>query len=76
MKGGREGVRITSIAPGSRAAQVGLQVGDVIKAVDGNVVISSSEINQMLISKPAGQRFQFTVHFDLVDLATCLTSYI
>ena len=61
VKGGKEGVRITGIAFGSRAAQVGLQVGDVIKAVDGNVVTSSNEMNQMLMSKPPGQRFQFTV---------------
>ena len=61
VKGNKEGARITEIAPGSRGAQVGLRVGDFIKAVDGNVVTNNDEINQILLGKPPGQRFQFTI---------------
>jgi tetratricopeptide (TPR) repeat protein len=61
VKASKEGARVTSIALGSRGAQVGLQVGDLIKAVDGTVVSSGNEINQILLSKPPGQRFQFTI---------------
>ena len=61
VKASKEGARVTGIALGSRGAQVGLQIGDVIKAVDGNVVSSANDINQILLTKPPGQRFQFTV---------------
>lgn len=61
VKTSKGGARITEIAPGSRGAQVGLRVGDFIKAVDGNVVTNSNEIDQILLGKPPGQRFQFTI---------------
>jgi tetratricopeptide (TPR) repeat protein len=60
-KSSKEGVRITDIAANSRGAQVGLQAGDVIKAVDGNIINNVNDINQLIFSKPPGQRFQFAV---------------
>ncbi len=60
-KHNKEGAKIVRIEPGSRAAQVGLKVDDLIMAVDGSVTTDGEEVNRILLSKPPGARFQFTV---------------
>ena len=42
-----EGVVVTEVADGSVASQVGLQKGDVIKAINGEKVGSSKELNRI-----------------------------
>jgi tetratricopeptide (TPR) repeat protein len=60
-KHSKDGAHIIAIGQNSRAAQVGLKEDDLIKAVDGAVTTSGEQINRILLSKPTGARFQFTV---------------
>ncbi|MBS1993176.1 MAG: tetratricopeptide repeat protein [Cyanobacteria bacterium SZAS LIN-3] len=60
LRHNREGVEITTIGIGSRAAQCGLLKGDLIKAVDGVVVESTDQINQIFAAKP-NAKFQLLV---------------
>ena len=71
-----QGVVINEVAPGSAAAQAGLQGsslevmvdgqpvpagGDVITAVDGTEVTSSSQLQTLIFSKGAGDTVQLTI---------------
>jgi serine protease Do len=60
-KSGHDGLVITNIGLASRALKVGLQQGDIIKAVDGTVVKNTSEMNQALSRKPAGAPVQLII---------------
>jgi len=60
LKHSHEGVEITTVGIGSRAAQCNLQKGDLIKAVDGVVVESVDQINQIFSAKP-NSKFQLIV---------------
>ncbi len=60
-KPSHEGLQIVQIGIASRAAHVGLQQGDVIKAVDGNVVRSMSDANQILSKKQQGAPVQLMI---------------
>jgi S1-C subfamily serine protease len=60
-KNGHEGLQIVQIGIASRAAHVGLQQGDVIKAVDGNIVKSTSDANQILSKKQQGAPVQLMI---------------
>jgi tetratricopeptide (TPR) repeat protein len=60
LKRKNDGVEITTVGIGSRASQAGLFKGDLIKAVDGAVVESPDQINQIFGSKPNGQ-FQLLI---------------
>lgn len=61
VKSSKEGVKVKEISSGSRAAQVGLQSGDIIKVIDGLTINQVQQVEAMLNSKPVGQRFQFIV---------------
>jgi len=56
-----DGVEITTVGIGSRAAQAYLLKGDVIKAVDGAVVESPDQLNQIFGSKPPNSQFQLLI---------------
>jgi len=60
LKHSRDGIEITTVGIGSRAAQCNLQKGDVIKAVDGVVVESVDQLNQIFAAKPSN-KFQLIV---------------
>jgi tetratricopeptide (TPR) repeat protein len=60
-KSTHDGVRITTIGIASRAAKIGLQQGDIIKAVDGTVVKSTSDVNLILSGKQLGAPVQLTI---------------
>jgi len=60
-KSGHDGLVITNIGLASRALKVGLQQGDIIKAVDGLVVKSTGEMNQILSKKPPGASVQLII---------------
>ena len=55
-----DGVEITAVGIGSRAAQCQLLKGDIIKAIDGAVVESPEQINQIFAAKQNGQ-FQLLI---------------
>lgn len=55
LKRKSDGVEITTVGIGSRAAQCSLLKGDVIKAIDGVVVESPDQINQIFASKGNAQ---------------------
>ena len=59
-KSGRDGIVIVAVGIASRATRAGILQGDVIKAVDGMVVKSTSDLNSALESK-MGQQLQLTV---------------
>jgi tetratricopeptide (TPR) repeat protein len=61
VKSGKDGVLIEATLSGSRAAQVGLQPGDIIKVIDGQPIKKANQLEKTLRSKPLGQRFQLLV---------------
>lgn len=60
-KPAHDGLQIVQIGIASRAAHVGLQQGDLIKAVDGNVVKSMADANQILSRKQQGAPVQLMI---------------
>lgn len=56
-----DGVYITTIGIASRAMQVGLQRGDIIRAADGTIVRNPSELNQILSRKQRSAPVQLMV---------------
>ncbi|HEY9731332.1 MAG TPA: tetratricopeptide repeat protein [Drouetiella sp.] len=60
-KPSHDGLQIVQIGIASRAAHVGLQQGDLIKAVDGNIVKSMSDANQILSKKQQGAPVQLMI---------------
>ncbi|HMC07758.1 MAG TPA: trypsin-like peptidase domain-containing protein, partial [Actinomycetota bacterium] len=50
------GAQITAVTPGSPATAAGLQVGDVITAVNGQAVATSAEAADAVASNPAGSK--------------------
>ncbi len=61
VKSSKEGVKVKDIVSRSRAAQVGLQNGDIIKVIDGLTIYQPQQVEAMLGSKQLGQRFQFLI---------------
>ncbi|MBA3855750.1 MAG: hypothetical protein C0507_02460 [Cyanobacteria bacterium PR.3.49] len=59
-KSSRDGVVIVAVGIASRATRAGILQGDVIKAVDGMVIKSTSDLNEAIGSK-ANQQIQLTV---------------
>ena len=55
------GVMVKKLKPRWRAAQAGLYPEDIIKTVDGTMVNSVSQLEQLLGNKPIGQRFQMAI---------------
>jgi S1-C subfamily serine protease len=56
------GVLITQVAPGSPAAQAGLQVNDVITAVDGVTLDASQSVGGVIAKHKVGETVKLTVH--------------
>ena len=48
LPGSTKGVVVTDVAPGSAAAEAGLQPGDVIQEVDHNAVTNSNDFNRAI----------------------------
>lgn len=59
--GGRQGLRIISILPGSTAQNAGLQVGDVILSINGQAIVQRSQLGQLIGSVPSGNQLQMTI---------------
>jgi membrane-associated protease RseP (regulator of RpoE activity) len=56
-----QGVLVTQLLPGSPAAQAGIQIGDVIGAIDDNPIRSSSELVQIMGKFSPGDTIAITV---------------
>ncbi|HJR26836.1 MAG TPA: trypsin-like peptidase domain-containing protein, partial [Acidimicrobiales bacterium] len=59
-----EGALVTEVVPGSAADEGGLQVGDVITAIDGEEVTQATEVRAAVISHDPGERLEITVDRD------------
>ncbi len=55
------GLYVTGLAEGGAAEKAGVQVGDIVIAVDGEQVLSSADVTYALQSKKAGDRATITV---------------
>jgi S1-C subfamily serine protease len=53
-----DGAEISEVVPGSIAAQSGLQVGDVINAIDGKAVRTPMELQAELSSRAPGSKIR------------------
>lgn len=60
-KSNKSGVLVTTIGIASRAARCGLQRGDVIRAIDGEVIKSVSQFQQVMGGKSQGQSLQLMI---------------
>jgi S1-C subfamily serine protease len=59
--GRRTGLRVAQVVPGSPAAQAGLRVGDVVLAVDGQDIATSTGVQQRMVEAAIGRRMELTV---------------
>jgi serine protease Do len=55
------GVLVTSVTEGTPAAAAGLKAGDVITAVDGTTIDSSSDLRRSLQRLDAGAEFSLSI---------------
>lgn len=60
-KTAREGLVVTTVGIASRAARGGLRTGDIIKAIDGTVVKSPGDANDLLSRKNFNQPVQIMI---------------
>jgi S1-C subfamily serine protease len=59
--GRRNGLRVAQVISGSPADVAGLKVGDVVVAVDGRPVMSSTALQQRMVADAIGRRVEITV---------------
>jgi putative serine protease PepD len=55
-----EGAFITEVVPGSAADDAGLEVGDVITAIDGDDVSESNDVREQILDKDPGDKVEIT----------------
>ena len=59
--GRRSGLRVAQVIAGSPADQAGLRVGDIVVAVDGEDIVSSTAIQRLMVEHVIGRRLEITV---------------
>jgi S1-C subfamily serine protease len=59
--GRRTGLRVAQVGTGSPAAQAGLRVGDIVLAVDGQEIATSTGVQQRMVEAVIGRRVELTV---------------
>ena len=59
--GRRSGLRVAQVIAGSPADQAGLRVGDIVVAVDGEEIVSSTAIQRLMVEHAIGRRLEITV---------------
>jgi len=64
----KDGVKVMDVRPASPADEAGLQVGDVILAVNDRKIASRDELLQRLWQRKPGARVRFTLRRDGKDL--------
>jgi S1-C subfamily serine protease len=59
--GRRTGLRVAEVVAGSPAAAAGLRVGDIVLAVDGKEIVTSTAVQQLMVEDAIGRRLEVTV---------------
>jgi S1-C subfamily serine protease len=59
--GRRTGLRVAQVVGGSPAASAGLRVGDIVLAVDGHDIATSTGVQQVMVEDAIGRRLEVTV---------------
>jgi S1-C subfamily serine protease len=59
--GRRTGMRVAQVIDGSPAARAGLRVGDVLVAVDGDPVVTTTALQRRMVEDAIGRRLEITV---------------
>jgi S1-C subfamily serine protease len=59
--GRRTGMRVAEVIEGSPAARAGLRVGDVLVAVDGDPVVTTTALQKRMVEDAIGRRVEITV---------------
>jgi S1-C subfamily serine protease len=59
--GRRTGMRVAQVIEGSPAARAGLRVGDILVAVDGDPVVTSTALQRLMVEDAIGRRLEITV---------------
>ncbi len=74
----RSGLYVDSVTPGSGAANAGIQEGDLIVKADGEVINSSSRLNEIRDSKKPGDYIVLTIirNGEMQDISVQLTEDI
>ena len=54
-------MRVAEVIEGSPAAQAGLRVGDVLVAVDGDPVVTTTALQKRMVEDAIGRRVEITV---------------
>jgi S1-C subfamily serine protease len=57
----RTGLRVAEVIAGSPAARAGLRVGDIVLAVDGQDIASSTAVQQLMVEAAIGRPMEVTV---------------
>jgi S1-C subfamily serine protease len=59
--GRRTGLQVAQVVDGSPAAAAGLRRGDIVVAVNGSPVLTSTSIQALMVERAIGQRIEITV---------------
>src|SRR5882757_3385818 len=59
--GRRNGLRVAQVIDGSPAARAGLFRGDVVVAVDGEPIVTSTAVQRLMVEDAIGRRLEITV---------------
>jgi len=68
-----DGVKIIELMPNSPAATAGLAVGDIIRAIDGNVVKTEQSLAAELAKRKAGSKVRVTFRHSAWLMNTIVT---
>ena len=59
--GRRNGMRVAQVIDGSPAARAGLRVGDILLAVDGDPIVTTTALQRLMVEDAIGRRLEITV---------------
>lgn len=59
--GRRTGLHVSDVVAGSPAAVAGLRRGDVVVAVDGATIASTTQVQRLMVEGAIGRRVEVTV---------------
>ena len=66
---------VASVVPGTPAESAGLKAGDIILAIDGERMVSSSQVLKAIPGKSGDQPIEFRIRRDGVDQTIAVTPY-